>query len=66
MGYAPNPWGYLGGKAMKLTDTAIRKAKYNPTGKGNSLFDGGGLYVELSPAGGKLWRLEHFWLRTYP
>ena len=44
---------------MKLTDTAIRKAKYNPTGKGNRLFDGGGLYVELSPAGGKLWRQKY-------
>ena len=42
---------------MPLTDTAIRKAKY-PQEK-NKLFDGGGLYIELSPAGGKWWRLKY-------
>lgn len=42
---------------MPLTDTAIRKAK--PTGKVQRLFDGGGLYLEISPAGGKLWRLKY-------
>lgn len=40
-----------------LTDTAIRKAK--PTDKPHRLFDGGGLYLEVSPAGGKLWRLKY-------
>lgn len=42
---------------MALTDTAIRKAK--PTPKPQRLFDGGGLYLELSPAGGKWWRLKY-------
>lgn len=41
----------------KLTDTAIRNAK--PGSKPQRLFDGGGLYLEISPAGGKLWRLKY-------
>lgn len=42
---------------MPLTDTAIRNAK--PGEKPIRLFDGGGLYLEVSPAGGKLWRLKY-------
>ncbi|MEO6927049.1 MAG: integrase arm-type DNA-binding domain-containing protein [Rhodanobacter sp.] len=42
---------------MALTDTTIRTAK--PTTKPQRLFDGGGLYLEVSPAGGKLWRLKY-------
>jgi hypothetical protein len=42
---------------MSLTDTAIRSAKSGP--KAVRLFDGGGLYLEVSPAGGKLWRLKY-------
>ena len=42
---------------MPLTDTAIRKAK--PADKPQRLFDGGGMYLEVSPAGGKLWRLKY-------
>lgn len=42
---------------MPLSDVAIRKAK--PTGKVQRLFDGGGLYLEISPAGGKLWRQKY-------
>jgi len=42
---------------MALTDTAIRKAK--PTARTQRLFDGGGLYLELSPTGGKWWRLKY-------
>jgi integrase len=42
---------------MPLTDTAIRKVK--PAGNTQRLFDGGGLYLELSPAGGKWWRLKY-------
>jgi integrase len=44
-------------KAKPLTDTAIRNAK--PREKPFKLFDGGGLYLEVSPAGGKLWRLKY-------
>lgn len=42
---------------MPLSDTAIRKAK--PTDKTQRLFDGGGLYLEITPAGGKLWRQKY-------
>ncbi len=42
---------------MPLTDTAIRSAK--PSDKPTRMFDGGGLYLEISPAGGKLWRLKY-------
>ena len=42
---------------MPLTDTAIRNAK--PSEKPIRLFDGGGLYLEVSPTGGKWWRLKY-------
>ena len=42
---------------MPLTDTAIRNAK--PAEKAKRLFDGGGLYLEVSPSGGKWWRLKY-------
>jgi hypothetical protein len=42
---------------MPLTDTAIKNSK--PAGKPVRLFDGGGLYLEVSPAGGRLWRLKY-------
>ena len=42
---------------MPLTNTAISKAK--PTDKPQRLFDGGGMYLEISPTGGKLWRLKY-------
>jgi integrase len=40
-----------------LTDAELRKAK--PGEKAMRLFDGGGLYVEISPKGGKWWRLKY-------
>jgi hypothetical protein len=42
---------------MPLTDTAIRSAK--PDVKPKRLFDGGGLYLEVSPTGSKLWRFKY-------
>jgi hypothetical protein len=42
---------------MKLTDTQLRNAK--PIEKAQKLFDGGGLYMLIAPAGGKLWRLDY-------
>ncbi|MBB6188442.1 integrase arm-type DNA-binding domain-containing protein [Rhodanobacter sp. MP7CTX1] len=42
---------------MPLEDKAILKAK--PAGKARKLFDGGGLYIEVAPGGGKLWRLKY-------
>jgi integrase len=43
---------------MPLTNTEISNAK-PPTRKPIRLFDGGGLYLEISPAGGKLWRWKY-------
>jgi integrase len=48
---------YVEPVAPMLTDTAIRKAK--PADKVQRLFDGGGLYLEISPSGGKWWRLKY-------
>ncbi|KVW91018.1 tyrosine-type recombinase/integrase [Burkholderia cepacia] len=42
---------------MPLTDTAIKNAK--PADKPARLFDGGGLYLEIAPSGGKWWRLKY-------
>jgi len=55
-------WGYffqpgiLGGK-MALTDTQIRKAKV--IDKAYRMGDVGGLYLLITPAGGKLWRWKY-------
>lgn len=42
---------------MSLTDAAIRAAK--PGDKTIKLFDGGGLYLEVAPSGGRWWRLKY-------
>ena len=42
---------------MKLTDVNIKKAK--PGEKSRKLFDGGGLYLQIEPTGGKLWRYKY-------
>ena len=42
---------------MPLTDTAIKNAK--AAEKPLRLFDGNGLYLEVSPSGGKWWRLKY-------
>lgn len=42
---------------MPLTDTAIRKAK--PSGKPFKMFDERGLFLLISAAGGKWWRLNY-------
>lgn len=42
---------------MPLTDVAIRNAK--PAKKTKKMFDGQGLYLEVSPRGGKWWRLKY-------
>ncbi len=39
---------------MALTDTRIRQTK--PGTKAVKLPDGGGLYLEVTPSGGRLWR----------
>jgi len=42
---------------MKLSDTAIKNAK--PKDKTYKLFDGGGLYLEVSTKGHKYWRQKY-------
>ena len=42
---------------MPLSDAKIRALP--PTDKNLKLFDGGGLYLAVSPAGGKTWRLKY-------
>lgn len=44
-------------KHMALTDVAIRNAK--PAEKQQKLFDGGGLHLLVTPAGGKRWVLKY-------
>ena len=41
---------------MPLSDTQIKNLKSGP--KAQRLFDGGGLYLEVAPSGGKWWRLK--------
>ncbi len=42
---------------MPLTDITIKSTK--PGAKPLRLFDGGGLYLEVAPSGGKWWRLKY-------
>lgn len=42
---------------MALTDTAIRNTK--PADKPIKLFDGGGLFLHITPAGQRYWRLKY-------
>lgn len=42
---------------MALTDVAIRNAK--PGAKAVKMADGGGMFLLVTPAGGKLWRLKY-------
>ncbi|MDE0250343.1 MAG: integrase arm-type DNA-binding domain-containing protein [Gammaproteobacteria bacterium] len=42
---------------MSLSNTSIRNAKADE--KSRKLFDGGGLYLEVTPRGGKWWRLKY-------
>jgi integrase len=42
---------------LKLTDIKIKKAK--PENKTRKLFDGGGLFLQVEPTGGKLWRFKY-------
>ena len=44
-------------RIIPLTDMKVQKAK--PQEKPVSLFDGGGLYLLITPSGGKLWRFKY-------
>ncbi len=45
---------------MKLTDTAVRKAK--PEAKPRKMGDGGGMYLLVHTNGGKYWRMDYRFL----
>ena len=60
MGYATPCWGthhQIGTPDMALTDNEIRAAK--ATEKPQKLYDERGLYLLVSPTGGKLWRFKY-------
>ena len=42
---------------MPLTDVTIRRAQ--PSSKSRKIFDGRGMYLEVTPRGGKYWRLKY-------
>jgi len=42
---------------MSLSDIAIRRAR--PGSKARKMFDGRGLYLEVTPRGGKYWRVKY-------
>jgi integrase len=42
---------------MPLTDSAVRNAK--PRAKAARIFDGGGMYLEITTKGSKLWRFKY-------
>lgn len=44
-------------RIMPLSDTAVRKAKAKD--KEVKMYDGGGLYLLITPSGGKLWRCKY-------
>ena len=47
----------MGVQVMKLTDIQIKNLK--PSAKVQKVADGHGLYIHISPAGGKLWRMAY-------
>jgi len=42
---------------MPLTNIEVQRAR--SAAKPQRLYDGGGLYLEVSPSGGKLWRFKY-------
>jgi hypothetical protein len=44
-------------RIVPLTDMKVQKAK--PQDKPITLFDGGGLFLMVTPSGGKLWRFKY-------
>jgi Arm DNA-binding domain len=54
-GYFPKPLIFKG--KMALTDTAIKRARAND--RPYRMSDGGGLFLWITPAGGKLWRWKY-------
>lgn len=46
-------------RIIPLTDLKIQKAKAKAKDKPGTLFDGGGLFLMITPTGGKLWRFKY-------
>lgn len=46
-------------RIQPLSDALCRSAKPGPDGKPLKLFDGGGLFLMVSPTGARLWRLKY-------
>ncbi|WP_231093218.1 integrase arm-type DNA-binding domain-containing protein [Aggregatibacter actinomycetemcomitans] len=46
-------------KIVGLTNTQVERAKYALSSK-NELNDGNGLYLQLYPAGSKVWRFRYY------
>ena len=44
-------------RIQPLSDIQVKNAK--PAPKETKLFDGGGLYLLITPSGGKLWQLKY-------
>jgi integrase len=57
LGQPPETILNMGGVKMPLTDIQIKNLK--PAEKSVRVFDGNGLYLEVSPAGGKLFRFKY-------
>jgi integrase len=53
----PNGKNLLEDAPMALTNVRIKRLK--PEKKAYKVFDGRGLYMEISPSGGRLWRLKY-------
>ena len=44
---------------MKLTNEVVQEAK--PKDKPYKMADGGGMFLQVQPNGGKWWRLKYIW-----
>ena len=56
-GYPKKEENPMAKRIAPLTDAKIRTVKI--TEKPQKLFDGGGLFLLVTPSGGKLWRLKY-------
>ena len=50
-------------RVLPLTDLQVKTAK--PKAKDYKLTDGGGLYLQITPSGGKLWRFNYRFEEKY-
>jgi hypothetical protein len=46
-------------RVLPLTDAQVKNAKLNKKKNVTTFFDGGGLYLLVTPTGGKLWRFKY-------